>query len=80
MLSGLARASLTFDTPDNIKEAAIEAINRGETKYTAVPGIIELRQAIAGKFKRENGLDTTRPRSSWGTEASRFFTMRSRPR
>ena len=48
-----------FDTPDNIKEAAIAAIRRGETKYTAVEGIPELRKAIAGKFKRENGLDYT---------------------
>jgi aspartate aminotransferase len=48
-----------FDTPDNIKTAAIEAINRGETKYTAVAGIVELREAIARKFKRENNLDYT---------------------
>ena len=46
-----------FDTPDNIKEAAIAAIRRGETKYTPVAGLPELRQAIAQKFKRENGLD-----------------------
>ncbi|MHC5307841.1 pyridoxal phosphate-dependent aminotransferase [Bartonella sp. LJL80] len=46
-----------FDTPDNIKDAAIDAIKRGETKYTPVSGIPELRQAIAAKFKRENGLD-----------------------
>jgi len=46
-----------FDTPDNIKQAAIKAIERGETKYTPVAGIPELRQAIAEKFKRENGLD-----------------------
>jgi aspartate aminotransferase len=46
-----------FDTPDNIKEAAIAAIRRGETKYTAVEGIPELRAAIARKFQRENGLD-----------------------
>jgi len=46
-----------FDTPDNIKEAAIAAIRRGETKYTAVEGIPELRAAISAKFKRENGLD-----------------------
>ena len=46
-----------FDTPDNIKEAAIAAIRRGETKYTPVPGIIPLREAICAKFKRENGLD-----------------------
>ena len=46
-----------FDTPDNIKKAAIEAINRGETKYTPVAGIVPLREAIAKKFKRENNLD-----------------------
>ena len=46
-----------FDTPDNVKKAAIDAINRGETKYTPVSGIPELRKAIAEKFKRENELD-----------------------
>jgi aspartate aminotransferase len=46
-----------FDTPDNIKEAAIQAIRRGETKYTPVAGIVPLREAIVAKFKRENGLD-----------------------
>ena len=46
-----------FDTPDNIKEAAIAAIKRGETKYPPVLGIPPLREAIAQKFKRENGLD-----------------------
>ncbi len=46
-----------FDTPDNIKEAAIAAIRRGETKYPPVLGIPPLREAIAQKFKRENGLD-----------------------
>ena len=50
-------ASRTSDTPDNIKDAAIAAIRRGETKYTAVEGIPELRDAIAKKFKRENNLD-----------------------
>lgn len=54
---GLGAGEPDFDTPDNIKAAAIDAINRGETKYTAVPGIVELREAIAAKFKRENGLD-----------------------
>jgi aspartate aminotransferase len=48
-----------FDTPDNIKEAAIAAIRRGETKYPPVPGIPDLRDAISQKFKRENGLDYT---------------------
>ncbi len=46
-----------FDTPDNIKEAAIKAIRDGKTKYTNVEGIPELREAIVNKFKRENGLD-----------------------
>ncbi|WP_336294252.1 pyridoxal phosphate-dependent aminotransferase [Bartonella sp. CB169] len=45
-----------FDTPENIKNAAIEAIRRGETKYTPISGIPELRQAISEKFKRENNL------------------------
>ena len=46
-----------FDTPDNIKNAAIDAIRRGETKYPPVPGIVPLREAIANKFKRENNLE-----------------------
>ncbi len=46
-----------FDTPQNIKDAAKAAIDRGETKYTPVSGIVPLREAIAAKFKRENGLD-----------------------
>ncbi|MDE2163724.1 MAG: pyridoxal phosphate-dependent aminotransferase [Alphaproteobacteria bacterium] len=54
---GLGAGEPDFDTPDNIKEAAIAAIRRGETKYTAVEGIPELRKAVAGKFKRENDLD-----------------------
>jgi aspartate aminotransferase len=45
-----------FDTPQNIKDAAIKAINEGKTKYTAVDGIPELKKAICAKFKRENGL------------------------
>ncbi|HEY2068802.1 MAG TPA: pyridoxal phosphate-dependent aminotransferase [Rhizomicrobium sp.] len=56
---GLAAGEPDHDTPQNIKDAAIAAIKRGETKYTAVEGIPELRQAIARKFKRENGLDYT---------------------
>jgi aspartate aminotransferase len=54
---GLGAGEPDFDTPDNIKRAAIEAIERGETKYTAVDGIPELKRAVAEKFKRENGLD-----------------------
>ena len=54
---GLGAGEPDFDTPDNIKEAAMDAIKRGETKYTPVAGIPPLREAIAKKFKRENGLD-----------------------
>ena len=46
-----------FDTPDNVKAAAIAAIQRGETKYTPVAGIVPLQEAIVAKFKRENNLD-----------------------
>lgn len=46
-----------FDTPVNICDAAVAAIRRGETRYTDVDGIAELKQAISAKFKRENGLD-----------------------
>ncbi|MBT3791010.1 MAG: pyridoxal phosphate-dependent aminotransferase [Alphaproteobacteria bacterium] len=56
---GLGAGEPDFDTPDHIKAAAIEAINRGETKYTAVSGTVAARQAIADKFKRENGLEYT---------------------
>lgn len=48
-----------FDTPDNVKRAAIAAIEAGRTKYTNVDGIPELKEAVAGKFRRENGLDVT---------------------
>ncbi|MDP2689796.1 MAG: pyridoxal phosphate-dependent aminotransferase [Deltaproteobacteria bacterium] len=49
-----------FDTPDNIKEAAIKAIRDGHTKYTPVGGIVELKDAIIGKFKRDNKLSYSR--------------------
>ena len=45
-----------FDTPDYIKNAAIEALNKGQTKYTAVDGTPELKQAIVNKFQKENNL------------------------
>jgi len=54
---GLGAGEPDFDTPDNIKDAAVEAIRRGETKYPPVAGIAPLRKAIAEKFRRENGLD-----------------------
>ncbi len=53
---GLGAGEPDFDTPDNIKAAAVAAIGRGETKYTDVDGTPELKQAIAGKFLRDNGL------------------------
>ncbi len=53
---GLGAGEPDFDTPDHIKAAAIEAINSGFTKYTAVAGTPELRQAICAKFKRDNKL------------------------
>ncbi|PZO46892.1 MAG: aspartate aminotransferase [Alphaproteobacteria bacterium] len=56
----LSQGEPDFDTPDNIKEAAIRAIREGKTKYTDVDGIPELKDAIVGKFKRENGLEYKR--------------------
>jgi aspartate aminotransferase len=54
---GLGAGEPDFDTPDNIKEAAIAAIRRGETKYTAVDGTPAMKAAVAAKFKRDSGLD-----------------------
>ncbi len=54
---GLAAGQPDFDTPDYIKTAAIDAINQGHTKYTAVDGTASLKQAIINKFKQENGFD-----------------------
>ena len=53
---GLGAGEPDFDTPENIKAAAIAAIQRGETKYTDVDGLPELKAAVAAKFARENGL------------------------
>ncbi|WEK56689.1 MAG: pyridoxal phosphate-dependent aminotransferase [Candidatus Brevundimonas phytovorans] len=53
---GLGAGEPDFDTPDNIKAAAIDAIKRGETKYTDADGMPELKAAIVAKFARENGL------------------------
>ena len=54
---GLGAGEPDFDTPDNIKAAAKAAIDAGKTKYTAVDGLPELKEAICAKFKRDNGLD-----------------------
>ncbi len=56
---GLSAGEPDFDTPDFVKDAAIEAIRSGKTKYTAVDGIPELKAAIQAKFKRDNGIDYT---------------------
>lgn len=56
---GLGVGEPDFDTPDYIKQAGIEAINKGQTRYTAVDGIPALKQAVVDKFKRDNGIDYT---------------------
>ena len=64
---GLGAGEPDFDTPDNIKEAAIEAIKKGDTKYTAVDGTPDLKKAIIEKFKRENNLNYTTDQITVGT-------------
>jgi aspartate aminotransferase len=54
---GLGAGEPDFDTPEHIKEAAIQAIHDGKTKYTPVDGTAELKQAVIDKFKRDNGHD-----------------------
>ena len=64
---GLGAGEPDFDTPDNIKEAAIEAIKKGDTKYTAVDGTPALKKAIQAKFSRENHLSYELDQISVGT-------------
>ncbi len=64
---GLGAGEPDFDTPDNVKEAAIEAIKKGDTKYTAVDGTPDLKKAIVQKFKRENNLNFTADQITVGT-------------
>lgn len=64
---GLSAGEPDFDTPDNIKEAAIKAIREGRTKYTPVDGVPELKQAICAKFERDNGLKYKPSQVSVGT-------------
>ena len=64
---GLGAGEPDFDTPEHIKEAAIAAIKRGDTKYTAVDGTPELKTAIRDKFQRENNLDYNLDEISVGT-------------
>ncbi len=56
---GFGAGEPDFDTPLHIREAAIDAINNGHTRYTAAAGTVELKEAICSKFKRENGLTYT---------------------
>ncbi len=64
---GLGAGEPDFDTPKNIQDAGIAAIRAGKTRYTAPDGIIELKQAICAKFKRDNGLDYVPSQVSVGT-------------
>ncbi|MGB7205996.1 MAG: pyridoxal phosphate-dependent aminotransferase [Anderseniella sp.] len=64
---GLSAGEPDFDTPDNIKEAAIKAIRDGRTKYTPVDGVPELKKAICAKFERDNGLKYEPANVSVGT-------------
>ena len=64
---GLGAGEPDFDTPENVKEAAIRALRENKTRYTDVDGIPELKAAIAAKFKRENGLDYKPSQVSVGT-------------
>lgn len=64
---GLGAGEPDFDTPQNIKDAAVQAIANGQTKYTGVDGITELKEAICAKFKRDNNLDYTPSQISVGT-------------
>ena len=64
---GLGAGEPDFDTPQNIKDAAVAAIAAGKTKYTPVDGIAELKEAIVAKFRRDNGLDYTAAQVTVGT-------------
>lgn len=70
---GLGAGEPDFDTPDAIKEAAIQAIKDGKTKYTAVDGIPELKEAICAKFSRENGLSYENDEIIVGTGAKQIL-------
>lgn len=63
----LSQGEPDFDTPQNIKDAAIRAIQSGKTKYTDPDGMPELKEAVAAKFKRENGLDYKRSQITIGS-------------
>jgi len=63
----LSQGEPDFETPQNVKDAAVKAIAAGKTRYTDVDGIPELKDAIVAKFKRENGLTYTRSQITVGT-------------
>jgi aspartate aminotransferase len=69
----LGEGELDFDTPAHIKDVAVEALRRGETKYTAVAGTAAMKQAIIGKFRDENGLDYTPAEVIAGTGAKQLI-------
>ena len=71
---GLGSGEPDFDTPDNIKHAAVDAIWAGKTKYTAVDGIAELKAAITAKFQRDNGLDFESSQISVGAGGKQIIT------
>ena len=62
-----------FNTPDHIKEAAKKAIDENFSRYSPVPGYMDLRKAIVAKLKNENNLDYTTARFSCRTEPSRAY-------
>lgn len=64
---GLSAGEPDFPTPENIRAAGIRAIEEGKTRYTAPDGIIELKEAVCAKFKRDNGLEYTPKQISIGT-------------
>ncbi len=70
---GLGMGEPDFDTPNNIKQAAIKAINEGDTKYTAVDGTVALKKAIIQKFKRDNNLDYELNQITVGTGAKQVL-------
>jgi aspartate aminotransferase len=70
---GLAFGEPDFDTPEFIKNGAIEAIHAGKTKYTAVDGTTELKKAICNKFKRDNNLEYTTNQITVGTGAKQVL-------
>jgi aspartate aminotransferase len=69
----LSQGEPDFDTPDHVREAAVRAIAEGRTRYTAVPGITELREAISEKLRRDNGLNFAVDTITVGTGAKQLL-------